>query len=318
LPITGLDHVQVAAPREPGVEERARAFYGELLGLREIEKPDSLKPKGGVWFSLGSGELHVGLEDGFSPARKAHPALVVSDLPALERRLREAGAPVLDAEPIPGAHRFYTEDPFGNRLELVSRDESWLEPEQKQEAAKLGWRVLGTEYPIVTPWLHVRRDRVETPGGEITYTYVEGSAAVGIVPVTRDGQLLLVRQYRYTVDDWCLEVPAGGSHDAGGASLEEVARKELREETGAECAELVPAGWFYASNGSMNQRFHVYLALDVEITGEPEHEETELIEVLQMPLNDALSLVHAGEMRDGVSALSVMLCEPLLRERGYV
>jgi ADP-ribose pyrophosphatase len=318
LPVTGLDHVQVAAPREPGVEDRARAFYGGLFGLREIEKPSSLKSKGGVWFSLGSVELHVGIEDGFSPARKAHPALVVSDLPALERRLREVGAPVVAAEPIPGVHRFYTEDPFGNRLELISRGDGWPQPEEKREAAKLGWRVLGTEYPVVTPWLRVRRDHVETPGGEITYTYMEGSAAVGIVPVTRDGRVLLVREYRYTVDDWCLEVPAGGSHDAGGASLEAVARKELREETGAECGELIPAGWFYASNGSMNQRFHVYLALDVEITGEPEHEETEMIEVVLMPLADTLSLVHAGEMRDGVSALSVMLCESLLRERGYV
>ncbi len=121
MPIVGLDHVQVAAPLTQGVEEQARAFYGGLLGLQELEKPDILKPKGGVWFSLGRGELHVGLEDTFSPALKAHPALLVSDLPALRRRLEEAGLTIAQVEPIPGVSRFYVSDPFGNRLELMER-----------------------------------------------------------------------------------------------------------------------------------------------------------------------------------------------------
>jgi catechol 2,3-dioxygenase-like lactoylglutathione lyase family enzyme len=119
--ITGLDHAQVAAPRVPGVEEQARTFYGGLLGLIEIEKPDNLKPKGGVWFSLGVGELHVGLEDAFAPARKAHPALRVQGLAALRARLEAAGVTISEAEPIPGADRFYAHDPFGNRLELIER-----------------------------------------------------------------------------------------------------------------------------------------------------------------------------------------------------
>ncbi|MDQ3706888.1 MAG: VOC family protein [Chloroflexota bacterium] len=121
MPIVGLDHVQVAAPRTEGVEEQARAFYGGLLGLQELEKPGILKPKGGVWFSLGNGELHVGLEDAFSPALKAHPALLVTDLPTLRRRLEEAGLTIAQAEPIPGVSRFYVSDPFGNRLELTER-----------------------------------------------------------------------------------------------------------------------------------------------------------------------------------------------------
>jgi catechol 2,3-dioxygenase-like lactoylglutathione lyase family enzyme len=103
------------------VEEQARAFYGSLLGLREIEKPDSLKPKGGVWFSLGQAQLHIGLEDDFSPARKAHPALLVSDLLTLRARLEAAGVLITEAEPIPGADRFYVNDPFGNRLELLEK-----------------------------------------------------------------------------------------------------------------------------------------------------------------------------------------------------
>ena len=121
MAIVGLDHVQVAAPRAVGVEEQARTFYGDLLGLREIEKPDILKPKGGVWFSLGSGELHVGLEEPFAPARKAHPALLVSGLNALRAALEAAGVPISEAEPIPGVRRFYVDDPFGNRIELLEK-----------------------------------------------------------------------------------------------------------------------------------------------------------------------------------------------------
>ena len=119
--VTGLDHVQVAAPRRPGVEEEARAFYSGLLGLSELEKPAALKPKGGVWFTLGQGELHIGLEDDFKPARKAHPALVVAGLDELRARLEAAGCPTTDGEEIPGARRFYVHDPFGNRLELLER-----------------------------------------------------------------------------------------------------------------------------------------------------------------------------------------------------
>lgn len=121
MPVIGLDHVQVAAPKAEGVEEQARAFYGGLLGLGELEKPDILKPRGGVWFSLGRGELHVGLEDQFTPALKAHPALLVRDLPALRRKLEQAGLTIAEAEPIPGVSRFYVSDPFGNRIELMER-----------------------------------------------------------------------------------------------------------------------------------------------------------------------------------------------------
>ena len=121
MAVVGLDHVQVAAPRSEGVEEEARAFYGGLLRLREIEKPDALKPKGGVWFSLGSGELHVGLEDDFRPARKAHPAFAVDDLDGLRMRVEAVGCETSEAEEIPGVRRFYVNDPFGNRIELLEK-----------------------------------------------------------------------------------------------------------------------------------------------------------------------------------------------------
>jgi SAM-dependent methyltransferase len=118
--VRGLDHVQVAAPR--GCEADARRFYGDLLGLAEIAKPPALQARGGAWFALGVHQLHVGVEEPFTPARKAHPALLVAhdQLDALASRLAAAGAKVTWDDRLPGARRFYTEDPWGNRLELVA------------------------------------------------------------------------------------------------------------------------------------------------------------------------------------------------------
>jgi catechol 2,3-dioxygenase-like lactoylglutathione lyase family enzyme len=118
--VVGLDHVQVAAP--PGCEPEARRYYGELLGLTEIEKPEPLRPRGGVWFSLGSHQLHVGVTAEFAPARKAHPALRVAptEIVALGDRLAAAGADVLWDDTIPGMRRFFSEDPWGNRIELIA------------------------------------------------------------------------------------------------------------------------------------------------------------------------------------------------------
>jgi catechol 2,3-dioxygenase-like lactoylglutathione lyase family enzyme len=119
----GLDHVQIAAPR--GSEKDARRFFGDLLGLPEIEKPPVLRARGGVWFRVGAQQLHVGVQEPFSPATKGHPALrVVPDrLDALAERLSSAGAPVVWDDGLAGERRFYTEDPWGNRIELLSADE---------------------------------------------------------------------------------------------------------------------------------------------------------------------------------------------------
>ena len=105
--------MQVAAP--PGCEAAARAFYGDLLGLVEVAKPSALRGRGGVWFE----QLHVGVEEDFAPARKAHPALRVDDLDGVAERLRAAGAPVQWDDALPGVRRFYTADPWANRVELL-------------------------------------------------------------------------------------------------------------------------------------------------------------------------------------------------------
>lgn len=120
--ILGIDHVQVAAPT--GSEPEARRFYGQLLGLPELAKPPVLEARGGVWFACGAHQLHVGISDRFTPSEKAHPALQVrlEDLDRLAARLEQAGAPVRWDEAIPGTRRFYTADPWGNRIELVGID----------------------------------------------------------------------------------------------------------------------------------------------------------------------------------------------------
>src|SRR2546428_8207330 len=99
MAVTGIDHVQVAAPA--GCEAEARAFYGELLGLEELPKPEALAARGGCWFKAGAQELHVGVEEPFAPARKAHPSFVVSDLDVLAARLTRAGIHVALHDLIP-------------------------------------------------------------------------------------------------------------------------------------------------------------------------------------------------------------------------
>lgn len=118
MEIIGLHHIQLAMPR--GREEAATAFYQDLLGIPRVPKPLHLDLRGGCWFESEATRIHLGVEDDFSPARKAHPALLASDLAALRRRLEGAGVEVVDDQPLPGYDRFYAYDPFGNRLELLA------------------------------------------------------------------------------------------------------------------------------------------------------------------------------------------------------
>ena len=112
-----IHHVQLACP--PGSEAALRDFYGQVLGLPEVAKPPVLAARGGCWFRGHGIELHLGVEQDFRPARKAHPGLLVNDLDSWAERLIAAGAPVLFDDDFPGMRRFYTEDPFGNRLEFL-------------------------------------------------------------------------------------------------------------------------------------------------------------------------------------------------------
>ena len=117
MPILHIDHIQLAMPA--GREDDARRFYRDLLGIPEKEKPPALATRGGVWFERGDLKVHLGIDKQFVAARKAHPAFVVSDLPALIAKLRVAGMVIRDDDPLAGYLRVYVDDPFGNRLELM-------------------------------------------------------------------------------------------------------------------------------------------------------------------------------------------------------
>lgn len=117
--ITAIEHVQLAMP--PGEEEQATEFYEGLLGLARVTKPPALAVRGGCWFENGLVKIHLGVEPDFRPARKAHPALLVSDLGELLASFEAAGITVGSGEPLEGYERAYVDDPFGNRIELMER-----------------------------------------------------------------------------------------------------------------------------------------------------------------------------------------------------
>jgi catechol 2,3-dioxygenase-like lactoylglutathione lyase family enzyme len=115
-----LDHVQLAMPA--GAEDRATAFYEGVLGIPRVPKPPELAARGGCWFERDRLRVHLGVEEDFRPARKAHPALAVTGIEDLCTALEAAGHPVRRSEDVPGTPQWYVDDPFGNRIELVAAD----------------------------------------------------------------------------------------------------------------------------------------------------------------------------------------------------
>ena len=156
------------------------------------------------------------------------------------------------------------------------------------------------------PWYRVRQDESITPDGRPgVYNVVEKSDAVWIVPITPEGEVLMVYQYRYTVDEWCWEVPAGSVKPD--QSLEEAAREELREEVGGLGGQLSYIGRSFLANGICNEVGHFFLATDVT-TGETHHEAAEVMDVHRVPVADALAMARDGRISDGPTALALLLC----------
>jgi len=115
MTVLRIDHVQLSIP--PGGEDQARAFYLGVLGFHEVPKPEAMRARGGMWFAEG---IHLGVEPDMKPLVKAHAALVVDDLAAIEVRLAAAGVAFAEAHDQPGVRRGHIRDPFGNRIELVA------------------------------------------------------------------------------------------------------------------------------------------------------------------------------------------------------
>ena len=189
--------------------------------------------------------------------------------------------------------------------------------EGKPNGAEAGWKLRGSATRFENKIFRLREDEVELEGGKkIQYAYVERAEAVIIVPVTAAGEVVLLRQYRYAVDEWCLEVPAGGTHDTGGASLQEVATKELREEVGGTAKSLTYVDFFYSSNALSDEKCHVFLAEGVELAKKQDTEASETLEVQLVPVEKAIDLARSGAIKTAPCALAILLCESRLAKLG--
>ncbi len=189
-----------------------------------------------------------------------------------------------------------------------------MDTKGKPEGLKIGWQLLETRYLYRSQWHHLRQDRVRLPGGEvIVYTYQEHAGFVMIAPVTVDGRVVLIRTYRYTVDDWVWELPAGGLGNRPGQPLLQVAQEELAEEVGGVAEQWSYHGWFYIANGTADIVGHIFLATGVRLVLSPKRENTEVMQVHLMSISDALAMARDGRMRDGESALTLLRLEPQLR-----
>jgi ADP-ribose pyrophosphatase len=190
---------------------------------------------------------------------------------------------------------------------------------EKPTGKKAGWKLRGSVTRFENEICKLREDDVELEDGKhVQYAYLERDQAVIIVPVTPNGEIVMLRQYRYPVDEWCLEVPAGGTHDVDNTSLEEVVRKELREEVGGTAGPVTHVNFFYSANSLTDEKCHVFLAEGVQLSKKPKQEDTETIEMKLVPAVDAVGLARKGEMKTAPCALALLICEPLLRERGYL
>jgi ADP-ribose pyrophosphatase len=175
---------------------------------------------------------------------------------------------------------------------------------------KRPYRTLSSRIAWSSPWYRIRQDEIITPDGRPgVYNVVEKEAAVWIVPVLADGRLVLIKNYRYSVDDWCWEIPAGSVKP--GQSLAEAACAELGEEIGGTAEEVTYINQFYTANGISSEVGHIFLATGVSL-GTPNHEATEVMEIHPISIAEGLHLARSLQMRDAPSALALLVCEERL------
>ncbi len=179
------------------------------------------------------------------------------------------------------------------------------------------WQVISTELKYQNPWISVREDQVRNPGGgRGIYGVVSmKNKALGIVPVDAEGNTWLVGQYRYPLNEYSWEIPMGGGlleHD-----ILESAQRELREETGLLAARWTRIARLHTSNSVTDEEGFVYLAEDLT-QGELEPEETEELRLWKLPLADAVRLVMADRITDGISVAGLLKAEKVLAQRAAV
>lgn len=184
--------------------------------------------------------------------------------------------------------------------------------EDKLNAHAYGWKRLATDYPYTNSRFRVRQDQVQWPDGHVApYVYIQAPGAVWVVPMTPDRKIVLIRQFRYAVDDWCWEVPAGGFHDFTGNPLE-LAQRELAEEVGGVSDDWTYVGTFRRGVSTVDEVCYITLARNVQFALEPNREPGEIIEVHLVNPDHALAMARNGEIIDALSALALLRCEPFL------
>jgi ADP-ribose pyrophosphatase len=173
------------------------------------------------------------------------------------------------------------------------------------------WDVLRRTYLHRSPWRSFVRERVRIhSGAEIDYAYAEAPDAVFVVPLTPDGQIVLIRQYRQPVRDWVWEVPAGAVGDERPLAA---ARRELAEEVGGRCTGMQALGWHYAASAAMTNRHYAFLATGVTF-GACRREATELLEIALVEPDEAFARARSGAVNGAESALALLLAEPHVRQ----
>ena len=168
-----------------------------------------------------------------------------------------------------------------------------------------GWLRKTWRYIYTSQWFNLRQDEVTLPNGdEITYTLVDHTGYVLVVPLLEDGRVVMEHVYRYTLQQTLLECPAGG---LSGDEPIVAARRELEEETGYRAGQLTHLGRFASSSGISNEQFDVYLATGLTADGHIERENTEQMEVELIPLNELRTRALQGEIQHAPSALAILL-----------
>ena len=168
------------------------------------------------------------------------------------------------------------------------------------------YTIRSSEIAWSCPWWKVRHDEITVNGKNGDFFYVDNTPSIVVVPVTSDGEIIMIKQYRHPVKDWCWEVVAGSIEE--GQSPEDAVRDELKEEIGGTAKDIVKVASFFNTNGSSNEQSLVFLATSVEI-GDHDRNFMEIMEVHMKSIDEALNMAKNGEITDAVSALALLLCE---------
>ena len=180
------------------------------------------------------------------------------------------------------------------------------------------WKVRSTKVHFENKIMRLKEDHLQLPdGSEMDYAFIERGPAVIVVPVTPDGRIILIRQFRHPAREECLEVPAGTARDAQGMSLEEVAAKELKEEVGVRFARIESVGKFFSNPSLCDEECEAFIAFGAEMVQRPEQEQGEEIETILVPIAEAMAMARAGKVRTGPAALALFLAEPRLSEGSF-